>query len=409
MRRLRLVVVALAVGLLASLAAPAQATLDQLMPGSTFCDGKGLVATGEGTPAQVSLNADVFRPAFSAACPSAALPAFQGTGESNAFDKLADRSRDFGASAVALTPQQKAVLEEDAQRAQGFTSTIQQFPLYVDITAIGYNLPCLRSGLRLTSLDLSLIYAGVITMWNDRLLVQDNPGLAACPVPVARVKRAGDSGATTIFKDFLSKRNPEWAYYRQPEHNQDWPPSAGFACAASDDNGMAQCISSTANSIGYLQYHTARINSVRTAGVDNPVSQAGTDPAKRFITPSPASCSAAAATVVTTPVVPPVPVPTNGGSLYAPPPTQGDWSTVSLTDARDGYPICSFGYWFVFTAWTSAYGGLNAPGKLRTIADYLWVAVSPAAQSSLSAHDFAPLPASIVAADRAGLEALRVY
>lgn len=396
--------------LVASSSQPAKAALEQLMPGSSFCDGTGLVAIGEGTAAQVSVNADVFRPAFTAVCPNAAVPAYQGTGESNGFEKLAERARDFGASSVALTPQQKAILEQDLRRVQGFSSTIEQFPLYVDIMAIGYNLPCFNGTLRLTSTDLSLIYSGAITTWNDRVLLQHNPGLASCPIPIGRVKRAGDAGSTTIFKDFLSKRNPQWAFYRQPERNQDWPPTAGFACAASDDTGMAQCIASTANSIGYLQYHAAKVNRLRTAAVDNPVSQTSSDPAARFIQPSADACKTAAATVVTTPVVPAVVLPTNGSTLsVVPPPTAGDWSTVSLTDAPAGYPICSFGYWFVFQTWTSAYGGLNAPGKLRTIADYLWIAISPAAQNRLAAYDFAPLPPSIVAADRAGIEALRVY
>lgn len=406
----RLAPLAVALAVLAVAAPPASATLDYLIPGSHMCDGTGLAALGDGTAAQTDVIADVFRPAFAAVCPDAVQPSYNGTTDTSAYDGLTKRIRDFGAGSVALTPDQKAIVENDLIRLQDERSNINQFPLYVDIMAVGYNLRCLHAPLRLSSTDLSLIFSGVVTKWNDTLLLRDDPALASCPYSISRVNRVGDSGATTIFKDFLSKRNPQWDYYKQPSHNQDWPKGASFTCAGYDENTAAGCILSTADSIGYLQYHTARVNGIPMAAVDNIASQAGTDPNTRFIAPSPATCSAAAQTAVTTPAVDPVTSPLDGSQIdVVPPPTTADWSTVSLTDAPAGYPICSFGYWFVFQHWTAAYNGLNPAGHVRTVADYLWVAVSPAAQSNLAAHDFAPIPSSVVKADQAGLESMRLY
>jgi ABC-type phosphate transport system substrate-binding protein len=401
----------LALGLLAVAAPPASATLDYLIPGSHMCDGSGQAALGDGTSAQTDVIADVFRPAFAAVCPDAVQPSYDGTTDASAYDSLTKRTSDFGAGSVALSPDQKAIVENDLVRLQDERSNINQFPLYVDIMAVGYNLGCLHAPLRLSSTELSLIFSGVITKWNDSLLLRDNPGLASCPYSISMVDRVGASAATTIFKDFLSKRDPLWDYYKQPGHSQDWPPQANnFTCKASSEDGAAVCILSTANSIGYLQYHAARVNGIPMAAIDNIASEAGTDPNTRFIAPSPAACSAAAQTAVTTPTVDPVTSPLDASRIdVAPPPTTADWSTVSLTDAPAGYPICSFGYWFVFQHWTAAYNGLNPASHVRTVADYLWVAVSPGAQANLAAHDFAPIPASVVKADQAGLEAMRLY
>lgn len=401
LRRVR--VVAATTAMLMALSVAWLARADNLYPITSFCDGSGTQAIGEGSPSEVGVNADVFGPAFASKCPGIVAPTVEGTLDVNAVSKLQDRSRDFGVSDIALSPVQKVQLEEDQPQFRNRTSVIQQIPLYVDAQAIGFNLACLppSTTLNLRSPVLSLIFAGEIRSWGDPKITLDNPALRGCLQTISLIKRAGFAGSTSILKDYLSKRNSFWDYYKQPEHNQEWPPDASFIGAASDDSGMASWIINTPGAIGYLQLNAAVRNRVRMAAVDGP---AGT-----FQTPSQSGCSAAAATVV---------VPPSFGRVWlndyqyldTPPPTQGDWSTVSITDAPVGYSICNFGYWYVFGRWLNAYQGLNPPSTIRTIADYLTVALDPRyGQAGLQSHNYTPLPPAVLKAAQDGVAALRYY
>lgn len=389
---------------------------------SSFCDGSGIEALGEGPQSQVGVHTDVFKPAFSEylGCETSPAPLYQGTGDIYAVTKLLNRSNEFSASDVPLSLTQKIQIENDLQTNRGRTSPVHQVPLYIDALAIGYNVSCIpraaagqtegpNTRLNLRSQTLSLIFSGYIKYWNDARLTIDNPALTGCNQQISLIKRAGYSGATSILKDYLSKRNPQWAYYKSPERNEEWPGSPSFVGEARNDLGMAQFINTTEYSIGYLQYRVAKSEQVRTAGLDNPVSAALLSPADRFTSPSPYGCVLAATTVVITPGGR-VDIPGFYGSgVEIPPSTQQDWSTVSLADAPLGYPVCSFGYFFTFGKWTSAYAGNSPPGYLRTIVDYLWVATTPEAQNRLLTNDYAPLPEGVIKAVRDGIEAMTLY
>lgn len=381
-----------------------------IIPSSTYCDGQGLEATGEGPATQLDIHTDVFKPAFASACETAAQPSYLGTGDRAGILKLMDRARDFAASDVPLSTAEKLQLENDLKMVRGRISPINQLPLYVDGLAIGYNLGCLPTSKRLdlSSENLSLIYSGQIKRWNDMLLVRDNPALASCLTNISLVKRSGYAGSTTIFKDYLSKRNPQWNHYKAPERNTEWPTSS-FSCSGTNDVEMADCINTTDGTLGYLQFHTAKVYGVRLAAADNATSRFLPNP-DRFILPSPQNCKKAAETIVLAPAGGRVDNPILYGQAFElPPASQQDWSTVSLTDSYDGYPICNLGYIFVFGKWNAAYAAQNSPGNLRTIADYLWTAASDTTQASLLANDYAPLPPAILKAVREGIESLRLF
>lgn len=410
MRTKRVILIALATALTLPTTFFADAAHSPI-PGSTYCDGTGTVPVGEGPPSQVGVHADVFRPAMTAVaeCSDDSQPSYLGTGDKNGFDRLLDRSRDYGVGDVPLTPVQKAQIENDMRAMRNRISVLHHMPLYVDSLAIGYNLACLgTSRLNLRSENLSLIYMRQIVKWNDSRLVADNPSLATCNQNIGLVARAGYAGATTIFKDFLSKRNPQWNYWK--DRNTEWPPGVSFPCAGYDETEVADCINSSDGTIGYLQDRAARVNQVKTAAIDNMVSRHFGPEQDKFVPPSAANCQKAANTVFLAPVGGKIENPIIYGSAFeTPPATQGDWSTVSITDTYEGYPICHFGYVFVFGKWTSAYGAQNSRGNLRTIVDYLWTAVGPEAQGRLLNNGYAPLPDPLVKAVREGIEAIRLF
>lgn len=422
MRRSRLLLVlSVALTSLASVVPARAATgVDRFMENSHFCDTAGQFRNGpavvDGPSAQLDVHTEVFDPAFGRACRiGSGLVTYLGTGERAGINAVLNRraERAFGTTDVPLTPVEvvEGYFDLRAPDRRGRTTAIHQIPLAVAITSVVYNLStCSTPRLNLRSPVLSAIYSGTITRWNDPLLVQDNPSLASCTFPIRLVKRADFAGTTATFKDYLSKRNPQWNYYKQPAQNQSWPTITN-ACPALDEGGVADCIRSTQYSIGYIQARAAKVAGLKTAYLDNVVTQFLPDPADRFVAPTPQGCTAAAASAFVPPGVQKTPIQVTQFYTYetqSVSPTRGDWSTVSLTDARDGYPMCSFSYALIYISLQTAYVGQQyLPNTGRTAVDYLWTAVNPDAQSKLPAFSYGALPQNVADVSKLGISEIR--
>lgn len=389
---------------------PPAGAVHALIQNSSFCDGSGQGATGEGSLAQLGVHFDVFIPEYNAACPSGnGLVNFLGTGDEAAVRSLIDRTRPFAGSDLPLTAAEKQQIELDTAGLRGRRSAVLQFPLYIDGWAVAYNLPCGGGNIRFSSNVLTLIYSGVIKTWNHDLLLLDNPGnlsLRSCSQGIKLTRRSDVAGSTIIFKDYLSKRNPMWHFYKQPQNNRTWPTSA-FACKGIGENGIAGCIASNPGAIGYVQTRIAIQNGLSLGAVENS--------AHDFVVPSPAACSTAGSAAVIPPGTPSIdvdnPLPYGFGpdsfNLAPVSPTAGDWSNVSITDGIAGYPVCALSYAFVLQSWVVGYASQVSAGVSRTTIDYLWVALSDSAQSKLSSSQLTRLPDNILQVSKGGLESVR--
>lgn len=381
-----------------------------LIDRSSFCDGTGQSVTGAGSLAQLGVHFDVFIPEYLAACPSGAgLVNFLGTGDASASQAMLRRERPFGGSDLPLTLAEKQQIELDTAGLRFRRSIVHQIPLYIDGWAVAYNLPCSSAPINFSSAVLSLIYSGAIKTWNDPLILMDNPqnaGLRGCGQGIKLTRRSDVAGATTIFKDYLSKRNPMWNTYEQPATNTTWPTSV-FACRGLGEDGIAGCIASNPGSIGYVEARVAVENGLSVGAIENAL--------HGFVQPSAAACKEAGQAAVIPPGVPggdvdnPLPYGFGPDSFYLAPlsPTGGDWSNVSITDGASGYPICAMSYAFVFESWVAAYASQVSAGVTRTTIDFLSVALSDSAQSKLSSYQLASLPSNILQIARAGLESVR--
>lgn len=421
MRRFRSAVafVALLVTVGAMSPARAETGVDRYLESSHFCDTSGQYRNGpasvDGPYSQLAVHTGVFEPAFARACRiGSGLVTYLGTGEQAGINKVLERRAEvaFGTADIPLSTVEmiQGYFDLRAPDRRNRILAIHQIPLMVSVSSVGYNLSCLTTRLNLRSAVLSAVFGGTITRWDDPLLVRDNPALVNCKKPIRLVKRADFAGSTLTLKDYLSKRNPQWQYYKQPAQNTFWPTITN-SCPALDEDGMADCILSTQNSIGYLLYHTTKVAGIRTAALDNVTSQTETTPAKTFIPPSPQGCTQAASSAFIPPGVDkrPIVVPpyfTFETQSFSP--TRGDWSTVSLTDAPSGYPMCSFGYAFIYISVQGAYVGQQyLPNTGRTAVDYLWIAVSSDGQKALPAFDYGRLPESVAEISRLGISELR--
>ena len=217
-----------------------------------------------------------------------------------------------------------------------------------------YNLKGVTTELRFTPQALAGIYLGRIRRWNDPEIQRSNKGLALPNADIAVIHRTDGSGTTWVWSDYLSHVSSEWSTKVGRGTTLSWPVGTG----AEHNEGVAQAVRNTPNSIGYVELTFAIQNQLSYGSVRN---HAGA-----FVRADLDSVSAAA---------------------------RGAADTIdrapSIVDApdKDAYPIASF-TWLVFRdePWGS--------GKQATLAELLrWALTS--GQKECSALGYAPLPRNI--------------
>jgi ABC-type phosphate transport system substrate-binding protein len=255
--------------------------------------------------------------------------------------------------------------------------------------------------------------------------------VAACEKPIMRVVRFDTSGTTFAFKDYLNSINGGRGWlttFIANGENRQWPNSVvgpradcgvGKTGPGSEENSIDHLTSGCSNgngslvaklietdgSIGYSDISTARNASpslaVDPAGGDNDtywtqVENAGED----FVEPT------AAANGFRTDG-------DKGANCQAtefdgiPSSTFEDWSLATGVNSEVGYGICTMTYGLVFDDNSDVWGGSPVEeAKARTVKDYWSNIVSSAGQGALFANDYAPLPPSVLAIAKAGVESI---
>jgi phosphate transport system substrate-binding protein len=267
-------------------------------------------------------------------------------------------------------------------------NTISQIPVTLEPVVVTYNLNatgCSVGTLKLRSQVLSAIFTGRVTRWNDPLLTADNLGLSSCNLPILV---AHDIGVTSsILKDYMSKRVPAWAPYRQPELADSWPGSAPVACTSNGSRPMALCVSGKPGMIGYGFYREIVPAGLPVAAVDNPTGfWAGAAPSDVLD-----GCTAAAGSgTAANPVVPAA--------------ANQDWSNASLTDTAlpNSYPICTFDFVVAATSCRNPHTLIS----YQSLVAFLDAALSDYAQLQLPGAGFAKLPGSITSLSHSGTDGL---
>jgi phosphate ABC transporter phosphate-binding protein len=145
---------------------------------------------------------------------------------------------------------------------------------YMPVTAGGtvfmYNLKIGTSrvtNLRLSGANVSGIFTGTITRWNDPAIAADNPGLKLPALKIVPVVRSDGSGSTAQFTQWMvATQRPLWTAYcgrvgRSPcTQTSAYPvvPGSGMV-AQSGDLGVAGYVSQqqAVGTIGYVEYSYA--------------------------------------------------------------------------------------------------------------------------------------------------------
>jgi phosphate transport system substrate-binding protein len=120
--------------------------------------------------------------------------------------------------------------------------------------------------LRLTGEVLARIFMGDITHWHAPEIAQLNPGIALPALPIHVVVRAGNSGTTGVFADYLAKVSPVWNERFGIRCSYDWP--AGFEAVAGSE-AVATAVAQTEGAIGYVARGHVRGNRLACAQLLN--------------------------------------------------------------------------------------------------------------------------------------------
>lgn len=384
-------------------------------PDSPF--GAPLVGTGvfcsatspiSGTGATFANNAHqtVFIPEYNADCASGSgNVTYTSTGSGAGKFAAVEHSHWFGMSDEPLSTDEIACATLDLGMTapangtceflpqQARVSPIHQIPLALGAITVSYNVAfpgCTfgQKALKFRSEVVASIYTGLITRWNDPLLTVDNPGLAAaaCNKQIKPVARQDGSGTTYAFKDFLSKRNPQFQVYKQNQLNTAWPvqdTGLNVLLRGNGNGGVADQVKNNLGGIGYVELSTAKSKGLTFGTVDGPHRQ--------FLAPdngAAANCDLAAT-----------------GATHPPSTLSPGWDLVSITDTPNplAYPVCTFTYGLVYNNLRSAFGSAFNMSKARTLVDYLLVALDDDTQGKLNGKGYGRMPASFIAVAQAGV------
>jgi phosphate transport system substrate-binding protein len=195
---------------------------------------------------------------------------YQSIGSGGGIQQLKKGVVDFGASDAALDDKQ---LQE--------MPAVVQLPESAGPVCITYNLPELKTPLKLSANTLAGIYLGQIKTWQDPALRKDNPGVELPKYPIVVAHRSDGSGTTNIFTTYLDKVNPAWSKQVGKGIAVSWPTGLG----GKGSEGVTGVVKQTPGGIGYVELTYAKENKLPVALVRN---QAG-----QFVEPTAAATTAA--------------------------------------------------------------------------------------------------------------------
>ncbi len=199
---------------------------------------------------------------------------YQSIGSGGGIKQIQAKTVTFGATDMPLKP-------EELSKAG-----LVQFPTVIGGDVPVANLEGVKSGdLKLDGPTLAKIFMGEIKTWNDPAIVKLNPSAKLSAQPIVVVHRSDGSGTTFIWTDYLSKVSPVWKEKVGANTSVEWPVGIG----AKGNEGVANNVSNTKGSIGYVEYAYAKQNKLTTVSMINKDG--------KTVAPNSASFQAAAASV----------------------------------------------------------------------------------------------------------------
>lgn len=293
---------------------------------------------------------------------------YQSIGSGGGVKQFTAKTVDFGASDAPLS-------DTERKAAPGAV----QIPETIGSVVAAYNIPGIPSkALKFTGPVLADIFLGKITKWNDPQIQALNPGKTLPSANIVVVHRSDGSGTTFVWTSFLSKESAQWNQQVGASKSVPWPIGIG----APGNEGVANAIKGSPNTIGYVELNYALTASIPYALIKNP--------AGNFIEPSLNSTQEA---VSSSPIAKSLPA--------------GDqsWTSVEMLNSPgpNAYPIASFTYLLLYKDMS------NNPSmdqtKAKSLVDFISWAITDG-QKFASKLGYVPLPPVVVKHDQDTLKSL---
>lgn len=195
---------------------------------------------GAGSSAQESAM-DAWRAGFQESN-SGVTVNYDPSGSGAGVEKFNAGGVDYAGSDAALDSEKGEI---DAAKKRCGADALE-IPNYVSAIAVVVNLDGVDK-LQLSAKNISSIFAGKITSWDDPAIKAENPDAKLPSSKITPVHRSDESGTTKNFTDYLEKAGEgAWAF----PADKVWPIKSGEA--ASGNSGVAAATKSGAGSIGYV-------------------------------------------------------------------------------------------------------------------------------------------------------------
>jgi len=143
--------------------------------------------------------------------------------------------------------------------------TVLYFPVIIGPITVSYNLPGIKSGLKLDAPTIAKIFQAEIKKWNDPAIAALNPGVKLPSTAITIARRSDSSGTTQNFSEFLVEGAPG-VWKLGSDSTINWPATSRGGNA---NGGVAQIVKTTAGAIGYVDYADAKASGLTWASVKN--------------------------------------------------------------------------------------------------------------------------------------------
>ncbi|MGN6641668.1 MAG: phosphate ABC transporter substrate-binding protein PstS [Verrucomicrobiota bacterium] len=179
---------------------------------------------------------------------------YQSIGSGGGQKQILEQTVDFGASDGPMS-------DENLAKAKG---KILHIPTVAGADVLTYNVPGV-SNLKVDGQTIADIFLGKITMWNDKRLTEQNPGVKLPAMEIVVVHRSDGSGTTYIWVDYLSSVSKEWETKVGRGTSVKWPTGLG----GKGNEGVAGQIKQLPGAVGYVELAYAKQNKLPYADVKN--------------------------------------------------------------------------------------------------------------------------------------------
>lgn len=175
-------------------------------------------------------------------------------GSGAGIDEFRQQLTEFAASDAPLSDKQVAEM-----------ISLVQIPVIAGPVCVIYNLPELKSPLRLSPATVAGIFLGKIVTWQDASIAADNPGVNLPHAPVIVVHRADRSGTTNIFTNYLSTVSPEWSKNVGAGLSVEWP----VGMSGEGSKRVIDMLKQTVGTVAYAELTYATHNNIPAAAIRN--------------------------------------------------------------------------------------------------------------------------------------------